>query len=349
MTKYPEKFGEKKKKEIFHLWLRNQGVFWLTSFSLHIFIIALLFHLPLYPHQAALPKIIKVSIIEEEKKVTEIPFPNITPPPVTEKAKRVMNPKLKKTKPLEEKIIPGHDPVSPTEKVILDNLSMESAREYGGQALEDESWAKEKIIFPEKQADAQPEDTPQGPNLPHSAMAVNSIPGEGNISEKIDNFPALPNGGTGSGKNSAISAGGVWLAGGGEGQGNMAPPSDGKGGSSHPGDSTPGHGYSKKFSGKGNDTGNLFSFLRMARKKIAEAKRYPWEALRRNWEGKVILSFWVDQKGEVRDIKIIQSSGYKVLDEEAKATLLRASPLPVPPPIEEDGLKIEVPILFRLD
>lgn len=344
-----EKFGEKTKKEIFHPWLRNQGVFLLTSLSLHIFIISLLFHLPLYPHQTSLPKIIKVSIIEEEKRVVEVPAPNITSSPVIEKTKKVMKTKLKKIKPLEEKIMPGHNPVLPTEKVILDNLSMESAREYDAQGREDESWVKEKIIFPEKQADAHPEDTPQANNAPHLVMAVNSIPGGGKIPENIDTSPALPNAETGSGKNSAISTGGAWLAGGGEGQGNMGSPSDGKGGSSRPEGSPSSHGYSKIFSGKGNDRGNLSSFLSMAREKIAAAKRYPWEALRRNWEGKVILSFWVDRKGEVRDIKIIQSSGYKVLDEEAKATLLRAAPLPLPPPIEEDSLKIEIPILFRIE
>lgn len=343
------------KNNSFYPWWRNHGAFLLISFSFHMLIVLLLFHLPLYSHQFSLPKIIEVKIIEENNKGAEIPTPKINSVPVMEKIKKVMKTNLKKTNPLEEKIIPAPNPEPETEKLILDNLDMELAKEYAAQLREDESWVKEKIIFPEKQANPHTEDAVQPANAPQFAMAANSLPGEGNISEKTNNSPALPGAGSESSTTSTISTGSVWLAGGKDGQGNMmSPPVESKGGdgknsgSPYIGQSS-GHGYSKILGKKGSKKGNLSTFLSLARKKIEEAKRYPWEALRRNWQGKVILSFWIDQKGEVKDIKILQSSGYKVLDEEAKATLLRASPLPVPPEMEENSFKIEVPILFRLE
>lgn len=343
------------KKESFYPWWRSQGAFLFISLSLHMLIILFLSHLPLYSQQFSLPKIIEVKIIEEKNKVDEIPTPKNDPIPLLQKAKKVVITKLKEANHLEEKITPAPNPISQSEKVILDNFDMELAKEYSSLPKEDESWAKEKIMFPEKNADADNEDTPQPTNAAQLAMATNSLSGEGMVSENTTNSPALPGAGGGSRIVSTLSKGSVWLEGGNDGKGNiMSPPSGSKGGdgkvdnSPHIGQSL-GRGYSKVLGKKGNDKGNLSTFLGMARKKIEEAKRYPWEALRRHWEGKVILSFWVDQKGEIRDIKILQSSGYKVLDEEAKATLLRASPLPVPPQMEEDSFKIEVPILFRIE
>jgi len=353
MGKWLQGFVKEIKKESLHPWWRNQGAFLLISFSLHVLIILYLFHLPLYSHQFSLPKIIEVKIIEENNKVSADSAPKIAPAPVIEKPPKVRKTKLNKTKSLEEKIIPAHNPVLQTENYFLDNLDMGSAREHVAQIRADDSWLNEKIIFPDHKPNTKTEEVP--PNPAHIAMAANSIPEESNFSEKKGTSSALPAGGTGSNPKAAVTAGGVWLEGGSEGKGNIPGPplapkgGDGKGsGSSNIGQS-PGHVYSKIPGKKGDGQGDLSTFLGLARKKIEGAKRYPWEALRRNWQGKVILSFWVDQKGEVSEIKILQSSGYRVLDEEAKATLLRASPLPVPPQMEAEMLKIEVPILFRIE
>ncbi len=355
MGKLLQGFEKEIKKESLPPWWRNQGAFLLISFSLHVLIILYLFHLPLYSHQFSLPKIIEVKIIEENNKVSEDSAPKIAYAPVIEKAKKMQKTKLNKAKPLEEKIMPAHNPVPQTEKYILDNLDIGSAREYASQIREDDSWLNEKIIFPDHKTITKTEEVPPRPNPAHIAMAVNSVPEESNFSEKIGTSSALPTGGTGSNPKATVTTGSVWLEGGSEGKGNiMGPPiapkgGDGKGsGSSNIGQS-PGHVYSKISGKKGDGQGDLSTFLGLARKKIEGAKKYPWEALRRNWQGKVILSFWVDQKGEVSEIKILQSSGYRVLDEEAKATLLRASPLPVPPQMEAEMLKIEVPILFRIE
>lgn len=61
------------------------------------------------------------------------------------------------------------------------------------------------------------------------------------------------------------------------------------------------------------------------------------------------LSFEINRKGEVAEIRLIQSSGYSDLDDEGIATLRRASPFPSPLLIEKEKLVLEVPLLFKLE
>lgn len=101
------------------------------------------------------------------------------------------------------------------------------------------------------------------------------------------------------------------------------------------------------FQGAGKE--DLRSYLGQARMKIEKAKRYPREARRRGWEGKVVLSFQINRKGEVANVRLIQSSGYDTLDEEALAMLRRVSPFSPPPLTDDDKLEVEIPLLFRLE
>lgn len=103
------------------------------------------------------------------------------------------------------------------------------------------------------------------------------------------------------------------------------------------------------FRGEGKGRGDLGSYLGNARMRIEKAKRYPREARRRGWEGKVVLSFQITRKGEVAEIRLIQSSGFSELDEEGIATLRRASPFLPPPLTDQDRLEVEIPLVFRLE
>jgi TonB family protein len=103
------------------------------------------------------------------------------------------------------------------------------------------------------------------------------------------------------------------------------------------------------FQGEGKGRGDLGSYLGNARMRIEKAKRYPREARRMGWEGKVVVSFQVNRKGEVAGIRLIQSSGYEELDREALATLRRASPFSPPPLNEEERLELEIPLVFKLE
>jgi len=101
--------------------------------------------------------------------------------------------------------------------------------------------------------------------------------------------------------------------------------------------------------GEGTEDRNLSGYLSAVRLKIEKTKRYPEEAQRKGWGGKVILSFEINRRGEVKDIKLVQSSGYRILDEEGIATLHRASPFLSPSFMEKETIALEIPIVFRLE
>lgn len=71
---------------------------------------------------------------------------------------------------------------------------------------------------------------------------------------------------------------------------------------------------------------------------------YPNLARRMGWHGNVLTSFVIHVDGTVSDIKILSSSGFKVLDENAVMTIKDVSPFPRPP----ITAKIIIPISYRL-
>lgn len=72
---------------------------------------------------------------------------------------------------------------------------------------------------------------------------------------------------------------------------------------------------------------------------------YPALARRRGQEGKVQLSFIVGDDGRARDIQVLGSSGFSLLDRAAVETI-RKIPLPPPP---RRALQIPVTIVYRLE
>lgn len=72
--------------------------------------------------------------------------------------------------------------------------------------------------------------------------------------------------------------------------------------------------------------------------------RYPRLAQRMGWEGRVVVSFVVRPDGTVCDTKIVESSGFPALDNNALSTIEEAVPLPRPPVQAE----LVIPIVFRL-
>ncbi|WP_051173011.1 energy transducer TonB [Thermodesulfobacterium hveragerdense] len=74
--------------------------------------------------------------------------------------------------------------------------------------------------------------------------------------------------------------------------------------------------------------------------------QYPYLARRMGWEGKVVISFVLTRQGEVKEVRVVNSSGYKVLDENTLATLQGcAKYFPVPPV----DVKITLPVVYRLN
>ncbi|HPV50141.1 MAG TPA: energy transducer TonB [Smithellaceae bacterium] len=81
------------------------------------------------------------------------------------------------------------------------------------------------------------------------------------------------------------------------------------------------------------------------RKKILGNINYPDAAKRMGWQGKVVLSFVITSDGSVRALKIMQSSGFKILDDKAIETIRQAAPFPRPP-VEA---RLMIPVVYHLN
>jgi protein TonB len=67
------------------------------------------------------------------------------------------------------------------------------------------------------------------------------------------------------------------------------------------------------------------------RDKILGHISYPPLARRMGWQGKVILSFVITTDGLAKEIKIVQGSGFSLLDKNAAETVSDTAPFPNPP------------------
>ena len=94
----------------------------------------------------------------------------------------------------------------------------------------------------------------------------------------------------------------------------------------------------------------MLRYQDMVKQKIEEVRRYPSWAKRQGIEGTVGLCFIVLTCGLSQDVEIICSSGSKILDEEAIATIKRANPFQaVPEEICSSSVKIEISLVFTLE
>lgn len=79
-------------------------------------------------------------------------------------------------------------------------------------------------------------------------------------------------------------------------------------------------------------------------KKIYALLNYPQQARREGWEGCVILEFTLSPQGNLLSHKIIQSSGFSLLDQQALLALKRSQPFPE----VQEGMTYHLPIHFKL-
>ena len=93
-------------------------------------------------------------------------------------------------------------------------------------------------------------------------------------------------------------------------------------------------------SGAGSPAGD-FARVRDA---IQRAIDYPAKARRNGWEGKVVVAFHLLSDGSVRDVRVVQGSGYTALDRGAIDAVRSASPFPHSP-VEAEVI---TPVVYRL-
>jgi protein TonB len=81
------------------------------------------------------------------------------------------------------------------------------------------------------------------------------------------------------------------------------------------------------------------------RERIQKNLSYPYSAKKMGWTGRVTVSFIVLENGDVENIRIIESSGFEVLDKNAIETIKKVSPFPKPPVRAE----LIMPIVYMLE
>lgn len=84
-----------------------------------------------------------------------------------------------------------------------------------------------------------------------------------------------------------------------------------------------------------------FSYIRdMITRRLA----YPPMARKMHWSGKVVVAFVIAEDGTVHNLRVVNSSGFPVLDRSAAETVRNVAPFPKPPVRAE----ITLPINFRM-
>ncbi|HEY8084523.1 MAG TPA: energy transducer TonB [Methylophilaceae bacterium] len=74
------------------------------------------------------------------------------------------------------------------------------------------------------------------------------------------------------------------------------------------------------------------AYGRLLNSEFSKHTKYPAVAAMKGWEGKVRIKLQIDKDGNVLGTpEVTEGSGYKMLDDDAVKTILKCSPLPLPP------------------
>lgn len=98
--------------------------------------------------------------------------------------------------------------------------------------------------------------------------------------------------------------------------------------------------------GSGEAEAFLASKLSLISQIVQQRISYPYMARRLGLEGKVVVSFLLTKGGEVKEIRVEESSSHKLLDENAVETIKKCSYLFPVPPLD---VKVRLPITYRLE
>jgi protein TonB len=85
-----------------------------------------------------------------------------------------------------------------------------------------------------------------------------------------------------------------------------------------------------------------YAYIRDA---IQRSAAYPPLARRMGWVGRVVLAFRILADGAVANVRVVNGSGFQVLDSSAVEAVRRASPFPRPPAEAE----IVAPVAYALE
>lgn len=109
-------------------------------------------------------------------------------------------------------------------------------------------------------------------------------------------------------------------------------------------DTTPGGTGDGIAAQAGLQQGYVNEYFAYIRDRIVKNLYFPPAARKMGWSGKVCVSFVICRDGRVEQVRIVQSTGFEVLDRNVVDAIKRASPFPRPP-VEAE---LTLPIVYKL-
>lgn len=83
-------------------------------------------------------------------------------------------------------------------------------------------------------------------------------------------------------------------------------------------------------------------------KELKQRFTYPKLAVRRNWQGKVLLSLRVSPSGHIKKIQLAKSSGYSILDQAAINAISNIGNLPHTSTWLNGDIELKLPVIYKL-
>jgi TonB family protein len=94
----------------------------------------------------------------------------------------------------------------------------------------------------------------------------------------------------------------------------------------------------------------LRMYSAIVQRRILDNLNYPQSAREAAFQGTVKLGLKLSYKGELLDVAVRSSSGYKILDDNAVYVARAVAPYPpFPATVNQKDLWVEIPIVYRLD
>ncbi len=100
---------------------------------------------------------------------------------------------------------------------------------------------------------------------------------------------------------------------------------------------------------KGLSVDEFEQYKQLVRLKVEANKEYPIQAQRGNLQGIVTVKFLVQRDGHLKDVQVMDSSSFYILDQAALQSVTKAGPfLPLPRNISQDDIWFKLTIAFKM-
>ena len=87
----------------------------------------------------------------------------------------------------------------------------------------------------------------------------------------------------------------------------------------------------------------------MVIKEILSNTVYPSYAMKKRYQGKILLEITISRQGEVMDVSVLEKSRFKMLNESAIKAVERVDAFPAfPPALNGDTISVQVPVKLSL-